>query len=310
MLKYIGKRILTMIPVLLGVSFIIFLIMDLAPGNPAISILGENATKEDIAALEEERGLNENVVIRYVKYIGDIVLHGDFGNSWMTKLPVQEELFTRLPTTLNVAIGSIIIMLVVGVPIGVLSAVKQYTLIDTASLFTAMFLTSMPSFFFGLLMMLVFALNLGWLPATGNDTWMNYILPCCTLAVNFLAQLIRMTRSNMLEVIRADYIRTARSKGTTEKTIVYKHALRNALLPVITIVGLNFSAMLGGGPVIESVFALPGLGTMLVNGVRMKDTPSVMAAVLFSAVMISVINLLVDIIYMFVDPRLKSSFVK
>ena len=227
--------------------------MDLAPGNPAISILGENATKEDIAALEEELGLNENVVIRYVKYIGDIVLHGDFGNSWMTKAPVQEELFTRLPTTLNVAIGSIIIMLVVGVPIGVLSAVKRYTLIDTASLFTAMFLTSMPSFFFGLLMMLVFALNLGWSPATGNDTWMNYILPCCTLAVNFLARLIRMTRSNMLEVIRADYIRTARSKGHHGKrpSSTSTHYVTRCCR--LSHVGLNFSAMLGGGPVIERV---------------------------------------------------------
>ena len=310
MLKYIGKRLLTMIPVLLGVSFIIFLIMDLAPGSPATAILGENATAEDVAALEEELGLNKNVIVRYIDYIGGIVLHGDFGESWMTNLPVQAELMARLPTTLKVAIGSIIIMLLVGVPIGVLSAVKQYTLVDTISLFTAMFLTSMPSFFFGLILMLVFALILGWLPATGNDTWRHYILPCVTLAVNFLAQLIRMTRSNMLEVIRADYIRTARSKGATERAIVFKHALRNALLPVITIVGLNFSSMLGGGPVIESVFGLPGLGTMLVNGVRQKDTPSVMAAVLFSALMISVINLLVDIIYMFVDPRLKSSFVK
>ncbi len=310
MLKYIGKRLLTMIPVLLGVSFIIFLIMDLAPGSPATAILGENATAEDVAALEEELGLNRNVIVRYIDYIGGIVLHGDFGESWMTNLPVQAELMARLPTTLKVAIGSIVIMLLVGVPIGVLSAVKQYTLVDTTSLFTAMFLTSMPSFFFGLILMLVFALILGWLPATGNDNWKHYILPCVTLAVNFLAQLIRMTRSNMLEVIRADYIRTARSKGATERAIVFKHALRNALLPVITIVGLNFSSMLGGGPVIESVFGLPGLGTMLVNGVRQKDTPSVMAAVLFSALMISVINLLVDIIYMFVDPRLKSSFVK
>ena len=176
MLKYIGKRILTMIPVLLGVSFIIFMIMDLAPGNPAISILGENATPADIAALEEELGLNKNVVLRYFDYIGDIIFHGDFGTSWMTKLPVQDELFARMPTTLRVAVGSIIIMLVVGVPIGVLSAVKQYTLIDTISLFTAMFLTSMPSFFFGLILMLVFALTLGWFPATGNDTWRNYIL--------------------------------------------------------------------------------------------------------------------------------------
>ncbi len=197
-------------------------------------------------------------------------------------------------------------MVIIGIPIGVLSAVKQYSLVDNITLFTAMMLTSMPSFFFGLCAMLLFSLKLGWLPAMGVDSLKHFILPWFTCAAVYLAHLIRMTRSNMLEVIRADYIRTARAKGASERTVVFKHALKNALLPIITIVGINFGAMLGGAVITESIFGLPGLGTMTINGIRMKDTPTVMASILFVALMISILNLIIDIIYMLVDPRLRS----
>lgn len=305
MLKYIGKRLLTMIPVILGLSFIIFMIMSFTPGDPAALILGEGATKQDIDALRDEMGLNDPVIVQYGRYIGN-ALRGDFGKSYITKLSVTEELKQRFPTTLKLAIGSVSIMVIIGIPIGVLSAVKQYSIIDNITLFTAMLLTSMPSFFFGLCVMLLFSLKLGWLPAMGVGSIKNFILPWFTCAAVYLAQLIRMTRSNMLEVIRADYIRTARAKGAAERTIVFKHALQNALLPIITIVGINFGSMLGGAVITESIFGLPGLGMMTITGIRMKDTPSVMAAILFVALMISILNLIVDIIYMIVDPRLRS----
>jgi peptide/nickel transport system permease protein len=307
MLKYIGKRILTMIPVLLGISFIIFMIMSLTPGDPANLILGEGATKEAVAELREEMGLNDPVLVQYVRYMFKVITKFDFGTSYLNSVPVMEELLYRLPTTIKLAIGSVALMVIIGVPVGILSAVKQYSIMDNATLLIAMVLCAMPSFFFGLLSQLIFSLKLGWLPAIGADTWKHFILPCATCCAVHLAQLIRMTRSNMLEVIRADYIRTARSKGCTERRIIFRHALRNALLPVITIIGLNFGAMLGGAIITESVFSLPGLGTMMINGIRKKDTPAVMASLLFVALMISIINLVVDLIYAAVDPKLRST---
>lgn len=309
MLKYILKRILIMIPVLLGISFIIFFIMNFTPGDPARMILGESASIEDVEELREEMGLNENFFVRYVKYIAD-ALHGDFGKSYGSKLPVFDELFSRFPNTLTLAFWSMVIVVFIGIPIGILSAVKQYTIIDTVSLVTALLLTSMPGFWLGLMLVLLFALKLDLLPATGVDSWQSFIMPCATLAAAIMASLIRMTRSNMLEVIRQDYIRTAKAKGAGEKRIIFKHALRNALLPVVTIVGLQFAVLLGGTMIIESVFAMPGVGTLTINAVRMKDTPMVMASVLFVAVSISVVNLIVDILYTFIDPRLKSQYSK
>lgn len=298
-----------MIPVVLGLSFIIFTIMSLTPGNPASIILGEGASIQDIEALQDEMGLNDPLVVQYGRYMKNFV-RGDFGTSYISKLSVTNEIKQRFPTTLKLAMGSIFIMVIIGVPIGIISAVKQYSLVDNVSLFLAMLLSSMPAFFFGLLAMLLFSLKLGWLPAMGSDTWKHFVLPCFTLVGVFLARLVRMTRSNMLEVIRADYIKTARAKGASEMSVIFKHALKNALLPIVTIIGLNFAAMLGGSVITESIFGLPGLGTMTVSGIRMKDTPTVMASILFVAIMISVVNLLVDIIYMVVDPRLRSEISK
>lgn len=307
MLKYIGRRILMMIPVILGISFIIFAIMNFTPGDPARLILGESASNDDVEALREEMGLNDNFFVRYFNYVKN-ALRGDFGTSYRSKVPVYDELFARFPSTLKLAFGSTVLMIIVGIPIGIISAVKQYSIIDTVSLISAFLLTSMPAFWLGLMLILIFSLKLDWLPATGVDSLKHFILPCITLAAAMMASLIRMTRSNMLEVIRQDYIRTAKAKGAGETRIIFKHALRNALLPVITIIGMNFGAMLGGTMIIESVFAMPGLGTMTITAVRMKDTPLVIASVLFVAVAIGIMNLLVDILYTYVDPRLKSQF--
>lgn len=310
MLKYIIRRIMLMIPVILGVSFIVFFIMSFTPGDPARLILGESATFEDIANLREQMGLNDNFFLRYFRYVKNAVFNFDFGISYSTKQPVTIELFERFPSTLKLAFGSTLLMVLVGVPVGIVSAVKQYTLIDKISLISALLLTSMPAFWLGLMLILLFSLRLGWLPATGVDTIVHFVLPCVTLAAAMMASLIRMTRSNMLEVIRQDYIRTARAKGAKEMIVIYKHALRNALLPVITIIGLNFGGLLGGTMIIESVFAMPGLGTLTINAIRMKDTPTVMSSILFVAIFAGIINLIVDILYVYVDPRIKSQYSK
>ena len=199
---------------------------------------------------------------------------------------------------------------IVGVSVGIISAVKQYSIIDSVSMITAMLLTSIPAFWMGLMLILLFSVKLDWLPATGIDSWKHFILPSISVAINTMASLIRLTRSSMLEVIRADYIRTAKAKGATEKHIVFKHALRNALLPVITQIGINFGLQLGGAIVIEQVFAIPGLGTLMINSVRSKDTPMVMMSITFVAIAAGIVNLIVDLLYTFIDPRVKSSFVK
>lgn len=299
-----------MIPVILGISFIIFTILALTPGDPAQMILGENATPEAIAEKREELGLNENFFVRYFKYMGN-ALTGDFGRSYRTNLPVWDELMSRFPNTLVLAFFGIGLAVVIGVPIGILSAVKQYSIIDTVSLGLALVMTSIPAFWMGLMLMLVFALHLDLLPAVFDDTtWKSFVLPSVTLAIGTMATLIRMTRSTMLEVIREDYIRTARAKGAREKTVIFKHALRNALLPVVTVIGINFGLQLGGAVICESVFSIPGLGTLMITSVRQKDIPMVMAAVLFVALTISVVNLLIDILYSYIDPRVKSQYVK
>ena len=309
MFNYIFKRLLMIIPVILGVTFLIFSIMNLTPGDPAMMILGEGAKPEEYAALREEMGLNAPFLVRYCRYLWDAV-HGDFGKSYRTKIPVFQEIADRLPYTLNLAVVSTIIAIVVGIPIGILSAVKQYSLSDNIALGTSLLLTSMPAFWFAMMLVLLFSLKLKWLPSLGIDSWRNYILPSIAASANTLASLLRMTRSTMLEVIRQDYIRTARAKGAKESRVIFGHALRNALLPVVTIVGVNFGIALGGTIVIEQVFAIPGLGQLMVNAIRAKDTPMVIASVLFAAIIASLINLLVDIVYVYIDPRLKSKYVK
>lgn len=309
MLKFIGKRLLTMIPVVLGISFLIFTMMSFTPGDPAVLALGTTASEEALNEWRNERDLNDPFLVRYVKFWGN-VFSGNLGKSYRTNRPVAEEIADRIPQTLILATGATALMVIFGIPIGIISAVKQYTIVDAVSMLGALLLTSIPAFWLGLMLMLLFSLQLNWLPATGTETWKNFILPCVTLSAAVMASLLRMTRSNMLEVIRQDYIRTARSKGATERSIVFKHALRNALLPVITIVGLNYAGMFGGALITETVFAIPGLGSLLVSSVRMKDTPVVMVCVMLIALIIGMMNLLVDVLYVFIDPRLKTQMIR
>ena len=309
MSRYILKRLLLMIPVILGISLLVFSMMEFSPGDPAQIILGMKATPEALANLRAQLGLDQPFWVRYFNYILN-ALHGDFGTSWRTSLPVFQEILVRLPTTIRLALGAMFLMVLIGIPVGILSAVKQYSLLDNATLTGALVLSSMPAFWLGTLLILLFALKLSWLPAMGNDSITGYIMPWCTLAASSLATLVRMTRSSMLEVIRADYIKMARAKGANEKQVILRHALRNALLPIVTIVGMNFAGLLGGTVIIEQVFTLNGLGSLAITSVRQLDVPMVMAEVLFIAMTTSVINLIVDVLYVYIDPRLKSQYVK
>ncbi|MDD3410061.1 MAG: ABC transporter permease [Eubacteriales bacterium] len=309
MARYILKRILLMIPVILGISLLVFGMMELSPGDPAQIILGMKATPEALANLRAQMGLDQPFWARYFNFIINAV-QGDFGTSWRTNLPVFAEITARLLTTVRLALGAMALMVLIGIPVGIISAVKQYSLLDNLTLTGALILSSMPAFWLGTLLILLFALRLSWLPAMGNESISGYILPWITLAASSLATLVRMTRSSMLEVIGADYIKMARAKGATEKQVILKHALRNALLPIITIVGMNFAGLLGGTVIIEQVFTLNGLGSLAITSVRQLDVPMVMAEVLFIAVMTSVINLIVDVLYVYIDPRLKSQYVK
>ena len=304
--KFIAKRLLAMIPVLIGITFIIYTILALTPGDPAVAILGETATQEQIEELREEMGLNDFFVIRYFKYIFNAV-RGDFGTSYRTGLSVVSELMARLPYTFILAFFGVGFATIIGVPIGIVSAVKQYTLTDNVVTAVAMIMCSVPPFWLSLMLMMLFSLKLGWFPSIGVDSWRNFVIPIVAMAIGNMATMIRMTRSMMLEVIREDYIRTARAKGARERTIILKHALRNAILPVVTQVGISFGFQLGGAMVCETVFSIPGLGNMIITAVRQKDIPMVMGAIIFVAAAISLVNLLMDVVYVWIDPRLKTS---
>ena len=297
MYKYILKRLVLLIPVMLGVTLLVFAIMYLTPGDPAQLILGESAPKEAVAALREKMGLNDPFFMQYLRFVKNALV-GDFGRSYTTGREVFEEIFARFPNTVVLAVLGVIISIVIGIPVGIISATKQYSLTDSFSMVLALLGVSMPVFWLGLMLILLFSVN----------GFRSVILPSVALGVGSAAIVTRMTRSSMLEVIRQDYIRTARAKGVAEKVVINKHALKNALIPIITVVGLQFGGLLGGAVLTESVFSWPGVGRLMVDAIRQKDTPTVLASVVFLAVVYSVVNLLVDLLYAFVDPRIKSQY--
>jgi len=296
-----------MIPVILGVVFIVFTMNEVSPGNPARIILGEIATAEAVAQLEEEMGLNDPFLVRYVRYVFN-ALRGDLGQSFTYRTSVTSEVFTRFPTTVLLAGLGVMVALLIGIPLGIISATRQYSIFDNVAIFIGLLGISLPSFWVGLLLIILFTVNLGWLPATGFDTPLHWIMPAMTIGTGSTAMVMRMTRSNMLEVIRQDYIRTARAKGAKESTVILKHALRNALIPVVTAVGLTFGFLLGGAVLTETIFSINGLGRFMVDSIRRRDYPIVQGGVLILAIAFSLINLFVDILYAFIDPRLKSQY--
>ena len=301
-----------MIPVMIGVSFIIFSLMHFTPGDPARMRLGEQATIEQIDALREEMGLNRPFIVQYSDWLINLVIHQDIGVSTRTNLNVADEIIARLPATMQLALAGVFVSVIIGIPIGIISATKQYSIFDNASMGFALLGVSMPNFWQGMLLVILFAINLGWLPSSGLPggaaNIRHLILPGITLGTGAAAVIARMTRSSMLEVIGQDYIRTARAKGQVERVITNRHALKNALIPIITVIGLNFGFMLGGAIITEAVFALPGVGSLMIGAIQQRDTPIVLGGVLFIALIFSVVNLAVDILYAFVDPRIKSQY--
>lgn len=304
MLKYISKRIIYLIPVLIGIVFLVFTIMYFSPGDPAKLILGDRAPEEQVAALRHELGLDLPYYQQLFNYIKNAI-HGDFGNSYQLRMPVWDIIKLRFPLTLQLTTFTMLIAVLIGVPVGILSAVKQYSVIDAFSVIFALLMASIPAFWLGMLLMLLFSLNLGWLPSSGYEGVKWLILPSITLGFINCATIMRMTRSSMLEVVRQDFIRTARAKGATEKRVVFRHALKNAIIPVITVVGTAFGSSLGGAVVTETVFGLPGMGTQIITAIRQKDNPVVLASVIVIALVFSLVNLIVDILYTYVDPRIR-----
>lgn len=307
MLKYILKRLLMAIPVLLGVTFIVFTIMSFTPGDPVQTMLGDNYTQEAYDEITEELGLNDPFLVRYVNYVVDLV-QGDMGVSYSTKRAVSDEIFSRFPATVRLAGAAIFLAVVFGIPLGVISATKQYSFFDSGSMFVALVGVSMPNFWLGIMLILLFAANLGWLPASGDKGFLALILPAVTLSANSLATITRMTCSSMLETIRMDYIRTARAKGLRESRVIIHHALRNAMIPVITSVGLQFGFALSGAVLVETVFSWPGIGRLLVDTIKLKDTPVVLGVVVVMAASFTVINLVIDILYACFDPRIRTQY--
>jgi len=308
MYRFILKRILMMIPVLLGVILVIFSMMYISEGDPARMILGEGASEAEVQELREELGLNDPFLTRYVNYVKGIVTRGDLGTSYVTGRPVGEEIFDRWPTTMLLATLSVLLATAIGIPAGIISATKQYSAFDNTAMVLALVGVSMPNFWQGLVNILIFSVYLHWLPPSGFYGPAYWILPAVTIGTSTAATTTRMTRSSMLDVIRQDYIRTARAKGLSERVTITRHALKNALIPIITTVGLQFGRGLGGAILTESIFSIPGLGKLMVDSIKARNYPVVQGGVLFIAIAFSLINLIVDILYAFADPRIKSQY--
>ena len=306
--RYIIKRILWMIPVLLGVSFLVFSLMYFTPGDPAAIILGAEATPAQMEACREEMGLNKPFFERYVTYIYQAFVKFDLGTSYINGRPVMTELLQRFPYTFRVAGISVLVAVAIGIPLGVMAAVNQYTWKDNLSMLAALFSMSMPNFWFALMLVLFFSLKLGWLPATGIGHWTCYLLPCFSIGVHSAAGLARQTRAGMLEVVRQDDIVTARAKGQRESKVIFGHALKNAMIPIITQVGTMLGRQMGGAIIAESVFSIPGIGSYMSTAIKSRDYPVVQGGVLFVAVIFALSMLLVDILYTYADPRMKSRY--
>ncbi len=308
MFKYIMRRLLMLIPVLLGVSFIVFTLMHFTPGDPARIVLGESAPQQAIEDLREEMGLNDPFFVQYFNYLKKLVLHQDLGNSYVTKQPVMKEIVAAFPATFKLATSAVIVAIVLGIPIGIFSAVKQYSIFDNISMGLALIGISMPVFWLGLLLILLFSVQLKILPSSGYSSFQHMILPAVSLGAQSLAIIARMTRSSMLEVIGQDYVRTARAKGQKESKVILKHAFKNALIPISTSIGLQFGGLLGGAVLTETIFSIPGIGRLMVDSIKMRDFPLVQGSVLIISIVFSVVNLLVDLYYAYIDPRVRSQY--
>jgi len=304
MLNYVIKRLFSMIPVLVGISILLFFMLRMLPGDPAQVLAGQMASPEEIETIRKQLGLDRPVYEQYLSYLGRLV-RLDLGRSARTQNPVIEEIWARLPNTALLAVVAIGLACLFGIPAGVISAVRPYTWVDYAVTMGALFGISMPVFWLGLMLVVVFAVVLRWLPAGGTGSWQHVVLPSVTLASFVVAFIARMTRSTMLETLSMDYISTARSKGLKEEVVVIKHALRNALIPIVTVVGLQFGLLLGGAVLTETVFAWPGIGRLIVDSILARDYPVIQGTILIFGLLYILVNLAVDILYVVIDPRIR-----
>jgi peptide/nickel transport system permease protein len=304
MLNYLIKRLLSTIPVLLGISLLLFFMLRLLPGDPAQVLAGQMATPQEIENIRRQLGLDRPIYEQYVTYLSRLARF-DLGRSARTQNPVTEEIWARLPNTLLLAVVAITLACLLGIPAGIISAVRPYSWIDYLVTTSALFGMSMPVFWLGLMLVVVFSVILKWLPAGGTGSWQHVILPSVTLAAFVVAFISRMTRSAMLETLAQDYTTTARSKGLKERVVVIKHALKNAMIPIITVVGLQFGLLLGGAVLTETVFAWPGLGRLIVDSILARDYPVIQGAILIFGLLYIMVNLVVDLIYALVDPRIR-----
>jgi peptide/nickel transport system permease protein len=312
--RYILRRLIAMVPVMFLVTVIVFSLLHLSPGDPAISMLGEEASPESVAALRNRLGLDEPLPVQYVKWIGS-VLQGDLGRSIRSNQPVSEAIRERLPVTIELALLSVLVSLIIAIPVGLISAMRRNSLLDSTATTVALLGVSLPNFFLAILLIYLLSLHLRWLPPIGYVSILDdpvgnlkrMLMPALTLGTALSAIVMRMMRSSLLEVLDQDYIRTARAKGLSESRMVRVHALRNALIPVVTVVGLQIGGLLGGAIIVESIFVLPGIGRLLVDSIFQRDFPLVQGVVLFASLAFLFANLAVDLLYAFLDPRIRYS---
>ena len=309
MIRYILKRILQVIPVMIGVSFLVFFLMSNAQGDAVSTIAGADATAEQIEALREEMGLNDPLLVQYGRYMWNLV-QGDMGTSYISGRDVLQTYLSFLPRTVELAIAGVFLSVVISIPLGIISALKRGTIIDGGAMLFGLLGMSMPIFWLGLLLIIAFSLNLRWFPSAGAEGLKSLVLPAITVGITQAAVICRTTRSSMLDVLSQDYIRTAKAKGVSRRKVIMKHALRNALIPIITVTGTTLGSTLGGAVLTESVFSWPGVGRLIIDSINQRDTPMVMGCLILTTMLVSLTILLVDIIYAFVDPRIKAMYTK
>jgi len=304
MRTYIVRRLFHSLLTLFGITLFTFVLLRMVPGDPARLILPENAPQSEVLRMRTLMGLEEPLYVQYYIYMRDLA-RADFGMSFQYDVPAIELVLERLPQTIRLSLSAIALTLVVAVPAGILAAVRRQTLFDFGAMLAAIFGQSIPNFWLGLMLILVFSVGMGWLPVSGATTWQHYILPTITLAAYLMALVARLTRSSMLEVLRQDYVRTAHAKGLAQRVVLLRHALKNAAIPIVTVVGMQIGGLLGGAVVTETIFNWPGIGKLVIEAIWRRDYPIVQAVLLFSAFAFVAINVFVDLLYTYLDPRIR-----
>lgn len=303
--KYILKRILILIPTIIGVSFVVFSLLYLSPGDAALASAGPNAPKETVEILRDKMGLNDPFLIQYGRFLKNLIFHFDLGTSYQSKTPVIEKILRVFPNTLKLAGVSLIFSIISGIILGIIAGINKNNIIDSLISFAGMMGLAMPIFWSGLLLIIIFSSKLKLLPASGFSSWRHMILPVLALGLQTSSSIMRMTRSSMIEVLDKDYIRTARAKGLKKSRIIFIHALKNAMIPIITTIGLQAGGLLGGSILTETVFSISGIGRLMVDSVKTRDYPVILGGVMFIALVYSIISIIVDILYGFLNPQIK-----